>query len=120
MCHVKKTKYGEENALQIYRDQKKNGPFVSSFSDRQLAVHKIIASNNRRLVTKHLSAHLTPQTSRRRPGYSVFQVLQRNISILSAKTRFRPSLRCISDVRIGFDKQITKVIVQVIIKKGKK
>ena len=60
--------YGEENALQIYRD-KEPGPLSGcSISNRQMAIRKITASNIRKLVAKYLSAHLTSQVSCRPPG----------------------------------------------------
>ena len=46
------------------------------------------------------------------PSWLYVQMLQRNVPMLSGKTRFQPCNT--SDVCIGLDKHITKVIVQVI------
>ena len=54
------TIYGGENGLQIYKDKELDPLSGRSISNRQTAICKIIASNIRKLVTEHLSAHLTP------------------------------------------------------------
>ena len=63
-------KYGEENALEIYGDQKLRPLPGRSISNRQLASLMITASSIRTLVTKYLLAHHGSQTSHRLPGYT--------------------------------------------------
>ena len=110
MCHgIKRLKkYGEENALQIYRDQKTGTLSCHSKRNRQWPILKITASNIWKLATKHLSAHLAPQTSRRPPGYT-FSKCSKEMSQCCLERRAFGLPYNAFDVCIGFDEQITKV-----------
>ena len=101
----------------IFTETKKPGLLLGrSISNRHLAILMITASNNRKLVKRHLSV------------ISLLKLVA-VLDIASSKCSKEMSQCCMerrpfglphnaSDACIGFDKRITKVIVQLI-KKGK-
>ena len=98
-------KYGEENALQIYSDPKPGPLSGRSISNRQLAILKLTASNTRKLVTKHLSVQLTPQTCRRPPEPTSSKCSTEKFQCYFEGRAFRRPYKA-SNVCIGFDKHI--------------
>ena len=68
---VPREKYTATKMYYKFYGDKEPGPLSGlPIRNRQMAILKITASNIRKLVAKYLSAHLTPQASRRPPGYT--------------------------------------------------